>query len=380
MAITPKVYFSSNVFSPSEMGSNSKIDQDSREKIKSLWRRLNDLAEVKMFEGRFPKKTELQKNIQEFNPDIIGCHLSHNISSDILMNSNIFAVCTATVGYNHIQKTEKDDIIITHTPGVLHKTVADYTIALIMANLRNIIDLHNYVWNGKWSSMDRWDLDQNLTSTISNKIIGIVGLGEIGKEVARRLYNWNLRIIYYDINRMDEFEKSYPNIEFKDKLEDIFREADIITLHIPLNKYTEKIINKNLLKLMKRDALLVNTSRGQVLDFNALLDLLEEGEIKVNFSVDVFPIEPIEPETLSRIKNVKELHPELRILVMPHNASADAKTRAKMLIMFLEDIISILESKSINDFKKVHLIPEQKSKISKKDWRIYSYWNRMRED
>ncbi|MFX1233636.1 MAG: 2-hydroxyacid dehydrogenase [Promethearchaeota archaeon] len=380
MAITPKVYFSSNVFSPSEMGSNSKIDQDSREKIKSLWRRLNDLAEVKMFEGRFPKKTELQKNIQEFNPDIIGCHLSHNISSDILMNSNIFAVCTATVGYNHIQKTEKDDIIITHTPGVLHKTVADYTIALIMANLRNIIDLHNYVWNGKWSSMDRWDLDQNLTSTISNKIIGIVGLGEIGKEVARRLYNWNLRIFYYDINRMDEFEKSYPNIEFKDKLEDLFREADIITLHIPLNKYTEKIINKNLLKLMKRDALLVNTSRGQVLDFNALLDLLEEGEIKVNFSVDVFPIEPIEPETLSRIKNVKELHPELRILVMPHNASADAKTRAKMLIMFLEDIISILESKSINDFKKVHLIPEQKSKISKKDWRIYSYWNRMRED
>lgn len=378
MVIKPKVYFTSNVFSLSEIGFNNKIDQGSREHIRSLWKRLKDISEIKMYEGRFPDEIEIQQNIQEFNPDIVACHLSHLIPSNILNNSNIIAVCTSTAGYNHIQKTEKEDIIITHTPGVLHETVADYTIASIMANFRNLVDLHNYVWSGKWSSINKWDLDQNLTSSISNKVIGIVGLGEIGKELVKRLYSWGLRLIYNDVQRMDNFEKSYPNIEFKSNLKDLFREADIITLHIPLNKYTEKIINKKLLKLMKKDALLVNTSRGQVLDLNALLDLLEGGTIKINLSFDVFPIEPIEQETLNRFKKIKKLYPELRILLMPHNASADATTRAKMLTMFLEDIIKIIQSKNLNDLKEIHLIPEQKSKISTKHWRIYSYWNQIK--
>lgn len=378
--VRPKVYFTSNVFSPSVISSNNKIDQTSKELIRLLWIKLNKIAEPKIFEGRFPEEAEIQKDVQDFNPDIIGCHLSHLISSNILSNSNIIAVCTATAGYNHIEKTKKDDIIITHTPGVLHETVADYTITLIMANLRNLIDLHNFVWNGKWSAMNKWDLDQNLTSSISNKVIGIVGLGEIGKELVKRLYTWGLRILYNDIHSMEKFEKSYPNIEFRSKLEDLFRESDIITLHIPLNKSTEKIINKNLLKLMKKDALLVNTSRGLVLDFNGLLELLEEGEIKINLSLDVYPIEPIDSESLNKIKKIKDLNPELRILLMPHNASADTITRVKMLTMFLEDIINILESKCINDLTTVHLIPEQKSKISTKHWRIYSYWNRLKEN
>ncbi|MFX1355465.1 MAG: NAD(P)-dependent oxidoreductase, partial [Promethearchaeota archaeon] len=195
MVVKPKVYFTSNVFTPSEIGSNNKIDHNVREKIQLIWTRLNSIAELKVFNGRFPDEAEIQKIIQKFNPDIIGCHLSHKILSNVLESSKVFAVCTATAGYNHIQKTEQDDIIITHTPGVLYETVADYAITLIMANLRNIIDYHNFVWNDKWTPMDKWDLDQNLTSKISNKAIGIVGLGEIGKEVVRRLYSWDLRII-----------------------------------------------------------------------------------------------------------------------------------------------------------------------------------------
>ncbi|MFX0032230.1 MAG: NAD(P)-dependent oxidoreductase [Promethearchaeota archaeon] len=379
MVVKPKVYFTSNVFTPSEIGSNNKIDHNVREKIQLIWTRLNSIAELKVFNGRFPDEAEIQKIIQKFNPDIIGCHLSHKILSNILESSKVFAVCTATAGYNHIQKTEQDDIIITHTPGVLYETVADYAITLIMANLRNIIDYHNFVWNDKWTPMDKWDLDQNLTSKISNKVIGIVGLGEIGKEVVRRLYSWDLRIIYHDIRPMEEFEKNYPNIEFKDTTEDIFREADIISLHIPLNKYTEKIVNRTLLKLMKKNALLINTSRGLVLDFDALLDLLEEGEIKINIAFDVFPIEPIDSNTLKRFKRIKQKHPELRILLMPHNASADANTRGKMVIMFLEDIIKIIESRNLSDLEEIHLIPEHKSKIYRKNWRIYKYWNKEKE-
>ncbi len=374
MGFKPKVYFTSNVFTPAEIGSNEKINQKIRDNISKLWEMLNNIAELKIFYGRFPTEAEMKRNIEEFNPDIIGCHLSHKISAEILEETKIFAICTSTAGYNHIQKTHDDDILITHTPGVLHETVADYTIALIMANLRNLVDLHNYVWNGHWSINNKWDIDRSLSSVISNKILGIVGLGEIGKEVVKRLYPWGVKILYYDILRMKEFEKIYPNIEFKDKLEEIFQESDIICLHIPLNKFTKKIINRDLLKSMKKNALLVNTARGLVLDFDALLDLLEKKEIQINIALDVFPIEPIDIETLKRLNKIKETQPEIRILILPHNASADADTRGKMITMFLKDIIKIIESKSFEDLSEIHLIPEQKSEISMKNWRIYNYW------
>ncbi|MFX1586886.1 MAG: NAD(P)-dependent oxidoreductase [Promethearchaeota archaeon] len=374
MGFKPKVYFTSNVFTPSEIGSNERINQKIRDNISKLWEMLKNIAELKIFYGRFPTEAELKRNIEEFNPDIIGCHLSHKISAEILKETKIFAICTSTAGYNHIQKTHDDDILITHTPGVLHETVADYTTTLIMANLRNLVDLHNYVWNGHWSTNNKWDIDQNLSSVISNKILGIVGLGEIGKEVVKRLYPWGVKILYYDLIRMKEFEKLYPNIEFKDKLEEIFQESDILSLHIPLNKFTEKIINRDLLKLMKKNALLVNTARGLVLDLDALLDLLEKRKIQINLALDVFPIEPIDIGTLKRLNKIKETQPEIRILLLPHNASADADTRGKMIIMFLKDIIKIIESKSFEDLSEIHLIPEQKSEISKKNWRIYNYW------
>ncbi|MGB5911644.1 MAG: NAD(P)-dependent oxidoreductase [Promethearchaeia archaeon] len=374
MGFKPKVYFTSNVFTPSEIGSNYKINQKIRDNIKKLWEMLSTIAELKIFNGRFQTEAEFQRNIEEFNPDIIGCHLSHKISANILEKSKILAICTSTVGYNHIQKTQDDDILITHTPGVLYEAVADYTIALIMASLRNLIELQNHVWNGNWSTNNKWDIDQNLSSVISNKILGIVGLGEIGKEIVKRLYPWGVKILYYDIIRMKEFEKIYPNIGFKDKIEEIFQESDIISLHIPLNKFTEKIINRDLLKLMKKNALLVNTARGLVLDFNALLDLLEKKEIQINLALDVFPIEPIDIETLKRLNKIKKIQPEIRILLLPHNASADANTRGKMVVMFLMNIIKIIKSKSLEDLREIHLIPEQKSEISKKNWRIYNYW------
>lgn len=374
MGFKPNVYFTSNVFTPSEIGSNDNINQKIRDDINKLWEMLSTIAELKIFNGRFQTEAEFQRNIEEFNPDIIGCHLSHKISASVLEKSKIFAICTSSVGYNHIQKTLDDDILITHTPGVLYETVADYTIALIMASLRNLIDLHNHVWNGNWSPNNKWDIDQNLSSVISNKILGIVGLGEIGKEVVKRLYPWGVKILYYDIIRMKEFEKIYPNIGFKDKIEEIFQESDIISLHIPLNKFTEKIINRDLLKLMKKNALLVNTARGFVLDFNALLDLLEKKEIQINLALDVFPIEPIDIETLKRLNKIKKIQPEIRILLLPHNASADANTRGKMVVMFLKNIIKIIKSKSLEDLREINLIPEQKSEISKKNWRIYNYW------
>jgi glyoxylate reductase len=376
MTYKPNIFFTSNVFSDKEIGSNEKVSMDLREKIKNLWDSLEIIANVKIFDGRFPSEAQIKKQVEKFNPDILGCHLSHIISAEVLKNSKLFAIATSTAGYNHIHRIEEDNILITHTPGVLQETVADYTVALIMANLRNLIDLHNNVWNKKWSSDDKWDLDQSLSTTITNKVLGIIGLGEIGKSVVRKLYPWGVKIFYYDLNQKKDFEKDYPLIEFKEDLETLFRDSDIISIHIPLNKDTENLIGKNLLKLMKNNSLLINTARGGVLEIKSLIKLLENKEIQINLAFDVYPIEPIDNLILDRFKKIKSEQPNIKMILLPHNASADANTRAKMNILFLKDIIKIINSSTIEDLHEVHIIPEHKKQLNEKKWRIYNYWGK----
>lgn len=372
----PKVYLTSNVFSPQEIGQNEKIQDSLRIQIEELWNKVESNADLKVFEGRFPTESQLRQEIGKYSPQIIGCHLSHPISKDILENSDIFAVSTSTAGFNHIERPIKDNIIITHTPGVLYETVADYTIALIMANLRNLIDLHNYVWNGQWSPEEKWDLDQKLSSVIDNKVVGIVGLGEIGTELMKRLYAWNLKIIYYDRYPMVELEKLYPGLEYKENIKDLFKEADVVSLHVPLNSATKHMVDADLLRIMKPKALLVNTARGGVIKFDDLLELYETDQIYINISFDVFPEEPLDSAILQRLKLIKENNPGIRMILMPHNASADADTRGKMVIMLLEDILQIIDSKNIKDLESIHLIPPHKKKLHDEDWRIFKYWEK----
>ena len=374
MSLKPRVYFASSVFSPEIIGANQKIDLKYRDQLSDLWKKLDKITNLKVFNGRFPTQEELKKEISDFNPNIIGCHISHRINVELIENSRVFAISTSTAGYNHIEYSAMDNILVTHTPGVLYETVADYTIALIMASLRNLIDLHKYVWDGNWALEDKWDLDQDLSSTFNEKTLGIIGLGEIGTELVKKLCNWGIKIIYYDINRKIETELENPIIIFKDNLETIFTEADIISLHLPLNKETENLIDRKLLSLMKKDSLLVNTARGGVLNLNDLLNLLENREIMINFALDVFPNEPIDNATLKRIKNLKLKQPNIRILLMPHNASADANTRCKMTIMLLENIIKVVESKNIEDLLNSNLIPEHRKTLKTKNWRIFKYW------
>ena len=376
MTFKPNVFLTSNVFSALEIGSNENISVNVRNGIKKLWQELDQISVLKIFNGRFPSEDQINKNIKKFKPDIIGCHLSHSLSSEILENSEVFAISTSTAGYNHIQKTIKDDIIITHTPGILHETVADYTIAIIMTSLRNLVELHNYIWDNLWTLDDKWDLDQSLSSVITGKVLGIVGLGEIGKELIRRLYSWGIKILYYDIKQMNDFEQDYPSIEFKENLEDVFRDSDIVSIHVPLNKHTEKMVNRDLLKLMKKNALLVNTARGPILDLETLLEMLETDEIQINLAFDVFPIEPLDKKTLERLKNIKQQRPEIRMILIPHNASADADTRGKMNILFLQDIISLIKSSSLEDLNKIHIIPDHKKQLEDKEWRIFNYWEK----
>lgn len=369
-----KCYLTSPVFR--EIAEHPKVSVEKKNKILELWDKLEHLTELKVSETRFPTEKEIIDAIQGWGVQILGCHLSHPISSDMLKDSNVVSVSTCTAGYNHI--AQESGTLITHTPGVLHKTVADFTITVILSNLRNIVGLHNFVWNREWKTGQKWDLDENLSSSIDNQILGIVGMGEIGKELTRRLYPWGVKILYYDIAQQTDFENQYPKIRFVATLEEIFSQSDIVSVHVPLMKATHHLVGEKLLRLMKKGALLINTARGPIVDTESLLILLENDEILIHLAFDVFEQEPIDMTSLNRFKSIMERKPELKFIFIPHNASADADTRAQMTIMFLTDLIGIANSSKIEDLEQLRLIPEIRKKfksIEKIELKISTLWN-----
>lgn len=374
-----KCYLTTPVFH--EIANHSKVSDSNKKKILELWEKLQQETELKVSDTRFPSKKNITDAIQNWGAQIIGCHLSHPITAEMLNKTDVVAICTSTAGYNHI--AQEPGILITHTPGVLHETVADFTIAVIVSNLRNIVELHNFVWNEQWKQGQKWDLDENLSSMIDNRTLAIIGLGEIGKELTKRLYPWGVKILYYDIHRQVEFEKQFPEIQFIPSLEDIFSQADIVSLHVPLMDATHHMVSEKLLSKMKKGALLVNTSRGAVVHFEDLLELLEKQKIEIHLAFDVYEEEPIAKETLTRFKKIAEDNPKFRFIFIPHNASADANTRAQMAIMILEDMISIAESNSGRDLDSLRLIPEQKSFQETETYenlKIQELWKRKKNE
>lgn len=356
-----KVFLATTVFR--DIAEHPKVSDVTKTRIKNLYEKLTQVANITQYQGRFPSDQELEDAILTQGAEIIGCHLSHNISKALLEKSHVIAVATSTAGYNHIGIVDKDDILISHTPGVLHRTVADFTISLILCTLRNLITLNNFLWAGLWTPEEKWDLDQNLSWTIDNLVVGIVGMGEIGVEVTRKLYPWGIKILYYDVNRKTDIEKLFPGIQFVPTMEEIFRQADVISLHLPLFPATTHIIGEKYLRLMKPGALLVNTARGPILDMEILLSLLENNQISINLAFDVYEPEPISPNQLARFKKVLAIQPDLRFTFIPHNASADADTRGEMAIMELEDLIAFATATSVQDLEKVRLIPPHRRRV-----------------
>ena len=202
--------------------------------------------------------------------------------------------------------------------------------------------------------------DQDLNNNLDNLTLGIVGLGEIGREIVRRIGPWGIKIIYYDIARNEEFEDKYPGLRFNEEMVDVFSQADIVSIHIPLNDQTKGIVGENLLRKVKPNAVLINTARGPIVDFDALISLLRSKEITIHLAFDVYDPEPISAEVLQAFKEIAEDRPELQFLLIPHNASADADTRAEMSTIILSDLIALATAKSPEDLQSLRLIPPQK--------------------
>lgn len=242
-------------------------------------------------------------------------------------------IANCAVGYNNIDITtaRKKGILVTNTPGVLTETTAELTWALIFAVARRIPQAHIFTRDARYKG---WALDLFLGKELHKKRLGIVGMGRIGQSVALKARAFDMDIVYTDPHRLNPKEES--NLQATPlPLEDLLRTSDIITLHTTLTSKTAHLISEKNIHLMKKTAILINVSRGPVVEERALADALEKGMIW-GAGLDVYEDEP-------------DIHPKLfgldNIVLLPHIGSATVETRSKMAFMAANNLIQGLTGK-----------------------------------
>ncbi|MDI6763862.1 MAG: D-glycerate dehydrogenase [Thermodesulfobacteriota bacterium] len=243
---------------------------------------------------------------------------------------NLKAVCNIAVGYNNIdlEACRKARIMATNTPGVLDDTTGDFTWALILATARRLTEAEAYLRAGQW---DRWKLKQFLGLDVHHATLGIFGLGRIGQVVARRATGFEMKVIYHDVRRAAPEIEEASRATFVSK-EELLSQADIVTIHVPYSPATHHLIGKAELKQMKPTAILINASRGGVVDDAALIEALRSGTI-AGAGLDVFENEPKFNPKFLELKNV---------VLAPHIASSSKATRHKMAMLAAQNLVAAL--------------------------------------
>ncbi len=263
--------------------------------------------------------------------------LTDNINSKVFDTSpDLKIVSNYAVGYNNIdlEEAKKRNIVIANTPGTSTNAVAEFTIALAL-NIANRVDEGDqFIRDGKYKG---WNPNLLIGEEILNKKWGLVGAGRIGSRVAEILYKgFGMKILYHDIKRNDELEKDF-GAEFKENVEDLIRESDIISLHVLLDESTKHLMNAERIGMMKNTAVLINTARGPVVDENAIVLALKNKRIR-GFATDVFEFEPTLALGLKELPNV---------VLTPHIASATEEARGAMSVQAAENIMQFFEGKEV---------------------------------
>lgn len=287
---------------------------------------------------RVLEKDEIISGVKD--KDALVCLLTDTIDKDII-DSGVYLkiISNYAVGYNNIdfKYATKKEIVVTNTPGVLSETTADLAFALLAAVARRIPEGDKFMREGKFRG---WAPELMLGSDIHGKTLGIVGMGRIGALVAKRAQGFDMEILYHSTSRKPEFE-SQLGIKFA-RLDDLLRESDFVSLHVPLTSETTGLIGERELALMKPTAYLINTSRGEVVDERALIAALKERRLG-GAGLDVFWGEPanVNPELYSLENTV----------LIPHIGSASFETRSKMAEMAASAVIDVMEGR-----KPTHIV------------------------
>jgi|SoiMethySBSTD1v2_1073268.scaffolds.fasta_scaffold93168_1 glyoxylate reductase len=274
-------------------------------------------------------KAELLNNISEV--DSIICMIGDNIDSEVitLAGKRLKLISCYSAGYDHvdIEAAKKKNIVVTNTPDILSNTTADLTFALIFAISRNVVKGDDCVRSGNWKF--GWTPDLLLGHDVHGKVLGIVGLGEIGTKVGKRGKAFNMNVTYYSRVRKYQLESEFGfrYVEF----DELLRESDIISIHVDLNKDTMHMFSLNELKKMKNSAILINTSRGRVVNEKDLTHALTNRLIG-GAALDVFEEEPISKSNpLLKTSNT---------VLLPHLGSATHETRQRMAEMAANNVIN----------------------------------------
>jgi D-3-phosphoglycerate dehydrogenase len=227
-----------------------------------------------------------------------------------------------------VQAATERGILVSNTPEVTADAVAEFTMALLLSLAKNIPRCDRAVKGGRWE--ERQELIQ-ANRELNGKTHGVVGMGRIGGRVAVRCKAFGMRVLYHKRNRVPDFERSY-GVEYA-PFEELLKESDSISLHLPLTKETANLIDRPQFESMKRKVLLINQARGKVVNEQALVWALKEGRI-AGYGTDVYEQEPPDPKSeLLGFKNV---------IAAPHMGGGTYESRLRTCMMIAEDVVKVM--------------------------------------
>ena len=296
---------------------------------------VRDFCEIDLWTNDLPpNRAEMLQHVQ--GVDGILSLLTDRIDGEVMdaAGNSLKVISNHAVGFDNIDVAAATarNIPVGNTPEVLTDATADFAFTLLMSAGRRVLEADRYVRNGKWKT---WGPMLLLGSDMKDATLGLVGFGRIGKAMARRARGFDLRVIYYDPNEKEAHPELHATrVDF----ETLLAQADFISLHTPLNPDTRHLIDSEALSKMKSSAVLVNTSRGPVVDMDALYEALKEKRIFAA-GLDVTDPEPLPADhKLLTLDNVT---------IMPHIASASKQTRDKMSWMAAQNLIAGLKGEQL---------------------------------
>jgi glyoxylate reductase len=274
-------------------------------------------------------RAELLKHVPR--ADALAVTLAETVDAELLDRAErLKIIAVYAVGYNNVDlaAAAARGIVVTNTPDVLTETTADLTWALILAVARGLPQAERALREGRWHG---WNPTEFLGSDVHGRTLGLIGMGRIGRAVARRAGGFGMRVIYSSRHRLEAQEEAALNAsEFP--LSVVLETSDIVSIHTLLTPETKHLIGKTELALMQKTAFLINTARGPIMDEAALAQALAEGRL-AGAGLDVYEEEPRVHPALLSLRNV---------VLLPHIGSATYETRIRMGMMVIENISAVL--------------------------------------
>jgi glyoxylate reductase len=291
---------------------------------------------VKVHDSDLPiERSALLEQLRTGNYQALLTTLTDKVNDELLDAApNLKIVTNFAVGYDNIDVSActKRNVAASNTPGVLSEATADQALALILAVTRRVVEGHTMIANNEWLG---WAPTQLLGQDITGRTLGIIGMGRIGQEVAKRAKGFDMNVIYFNRSRDQDAEETL-GARYVD-LATLLKESDVISIHCPYSKETHHLIDESELKQMKPNAILVNTARGPIVHEAALVKALKEKWLW-GAGLDVFEFEPKVTEELKAMPNVT---------LAPHLGSATEGTRNAMITLAAEAIIAVLNNKRV---------------------------------